>query len=229
MHLNDIDPLPRDLAGSFPQFAPGDLLVSGRETNLLFVLDPATLAIKWWRIGATIRQHDPDWLPNGRISVFNNRSARGFSEIVEIDPASGNPVVTVDGRATNFYSRIRGNHQVLPDGGHLIASTQQGRVLALAKDGRLAMEFRTPLDEGNTVFGFLTDAVMLPEDSIDPALFQCPGRAESNALMRPDRQGPESAPHHRANMRRSGTMVASAAAMSPSAETGTLPHGQVAN
>jgi hypothetical protein len=200
MHLNDIDPLSQDLARSFPQFAPGDLLVSGRETNLLFVLDPKTLAIKWWRIGATIRQHDPDWLPNGRISVFNNRSARDYSEIVEIDPASGKQVVTVDGREIDFYSRIRGNHQVLPDGGHLIASTQQGRVLAIAKDGHLAMEFRAPLDENNTAFGILTDAMMLPEDSIDADLFRCPDGAEAEAL-----------------------------ATSPSGETGRLPPDQVAN
>lgn len=176
VHLNDVDPLPQDLAGSFPQFAPGDLLISARETNLLFVLDPETLAVKWWRIGATIRQHDPDWMANGRLSVLNNRSARGYSEIVEIDPASGERIVAVDGRDIGFYTRIRGNHQVLPGGGHLIASTQQGRVIAVAPDGNLAMEFRAPLDEKNAAVGFLTDTIMLPEDSIDAELFQCPGR-----------------------------------------------------
>lgn len=176
VHLNDVDPLPQDLAGSFPQFAPGDLLISARETNLLFVLDPKTLAVKWWRIGATIRQHDPDWMANGRLSVFNNRSARGYSEIVEINPTSGKRIVAVDGRDIGFYSRIRGNHQVLPAGGHLIASTQQGRVMAVSPDGTLAMEFRAPLDEKKAAVGFLTDAMMLPEDSIDPELFHCPGR-----------------------------------------------------
>lgn len=229
IHLNDVDPLPRELARTFPQFEPGDLLISARETNLLFILDPKTLAIKWWRIGATIRQHDPDWLPNGRISVFNNRSARAFSKIVEIDPTRGDRFVTVDGREIDFYSRIRGNHQVLPDGGHLIASTQQGRVLAVANDGRLAMEFRAPLDEKRTAFGFLTDAMMLPEDSIDPALFHCPGRSAAGALMRPNRHGRENSPHHRSAIRRTGSVVEPAVATSLSGKTGRLPHGQVAN
>jgi Arylsulfotransferase (ASST) len=176
VHLNDVEPLSPDLARSFPAFSPGDLLVSARETNLLFVLDPKTLAVKWWSIGATIRQHDPDWMSNGRLLVFNNRQARGYSEIVEIDPESGERLVTVDGQNLEFYSRIRGNHQVLPAGGHLIASTQQGRVMALSRNGDLAMEFRAPLDDQKSAFGFLTDAMMLPERSIDPGLFHCPGK-----------------------------------------------------
>jgi len=187
-HLNDVDPLPEDLASEFPQFSPGDLLISGRETSLLFVLDPNTLAIKWWRIGETIRQHDPDWMPNGRISVLNNRTARDYSEIVEIDPRSGELTVTVDGREIGFYSRIRGNHQVLPFGGHLIASTQQGRVIAVSADGSLAMEFLAPLDERNSVFGFQTDALMLREENIDHNFFDCPGKAAT--MLDSSRQRP---------------------------------------
>lgn len=174
IHLNDADPLPRSLGASFPQFSPGDLLISAREINLLFILDPVTLSIEWWRVGATIRQHDPDWLRNGRLSVLNNRTARGYSRVVELDMPTADKSVVVDGRDSDFYSRIRGNHQVLPTGGWLIASTQQGRVLEISPDGEIALDFQAPLDDEKSTFGFLTDAIFLPEESIDPSVFQCP-------------------------------------------------------
>jgi hypothetical protein len=61
VHSNSIDPLPRALLKDFPQVEHGDVLVSYHTTNLLFIVDPDTLEIKWWRVGPWDRQHDPDW------------------------------------------------------------------------------------------------------------------------------------------------------------------------
>jgi hypothetical protein len=173
-HLNDVDPLPRSLAHSFPTFSAGDLLVSVREINLIFVLDPKTLAVKWWFIGAAIRQHDPDWLANGRLGVFNNRMARDYSEIVEIDPATFAKTVAVDGRRLDFYSRIRGKQQALPGGGWLITSAQQGRVMELSPSGDVALEFYIVLRQEGPAFGLVSEALFLPEEAIDLGAFQCP-------------------------------------------------------
>ena len=41
-HLNDIEELRPEIAGRFPQFAAGDLLVSERDYNLIMVIDPRT-------------------------------------------------------------------------------------------------------------------------------------------------------------------------------------------
>ncbi len=71
-HLNDIEELPERLAPDFPSFQAGDLLISLRNRNLVMVLDRETRLIKWWHIGSWIRQHDPDWVAGGTISVFDN-------------------------------------------------------------------------------------------------------------------------------------------------------------
>ena len=173
IHLNDVDPLPRSLADKFPMFSPGDLLISARETNLIFVLDPASLAIKWWLIGATIRQHDGDWNRDGQVSVFNNRTARDYSEITKVDPATYVTTLAVDGRNIDFYSRRRGNHQLLPEGGWLITSTEQGRVIELSPNGDIALEFYNRLKEEPGVYTIFSSASFFSEEAFKPGAVQC--------------------------------------------------------
>lgn len=173
IHMNDIDPLPARLAEKFPMFSPGDLLISAREINLIFVMDPATLKVKWWAIGSTIRQHDADWQADGSLSVLNNRMGHGYSEITRLDPATRAATVAVDGNAIDFYTRRRGSHQPLPDGGFLIASTQQGRIIEVSADGQLAMDFHNRTKEENLANTILSAGVFFPEGAFKAGDFQC--------------------------------------------------------
>jgi outer membrane protein assembly factor BamB len=161
-HFNDVEPLTAAMASAFPQFAPGDLLISSRNLNALFVLDPKTLQIKWYTVGATLRQHDPDWRPDGTISVFDNRMDLGSSQIVSIDPKTGTRKVLLDGAKVGFYSRIRGRQMYLVNGDLIIASPQQGMGYEVGLHGKVLMQYANPGPAGTNLNLALTNLDWLP-------------------------------------------------------------------
>lgn len=173
LHYNDVDPLPRALAQRFPDFEAGDLLISARALNLVFVLDPDSLEIKWWRIGAVQRQHDPDWMANGEIQILNNRMSRDYSEIVSIDPKSFDTKVVFDGRGENFYTRIRGKQQTLEQGHLVITSPQQGRAFEVDRTGKPVFEVinRIPGDPSKNYV--ISEMRWLPPDYFEKDFRPC--------------------------------------------------------
>ena len=140
-HPNDIDPLPEELEQYYPGFSAGDLLVSLRSPNLIFVMDQETFKVKWWRQGLTRRQHDPDWNDKGTITIFNNNTTRGYCNITELNPVTYEYDVLVYGEPYNFYTMWRGKHQMMPEGGFLITSSDQGRVFETNGEGTITFEF----------------------------------------------------------------------------------------
>jgi hypothetical protein len=164
LHLNKVAELSSDMAKDFPMFKVGDLLLSIRESNLLMVIDPDTLKIKWWRIGPWIRQHDPDFNPGGLISVFNNncyRTAFGrsgtdtspldaprVSNIIEINPATDVfKVVYGEKPGQEMLSIIRGKHQLTESGGWFITEFEGGRVFETDKEGNIIWQYINRYDE----------------------------------------------------------------------------------
>lgn len=164
-HLNDVEPLPASIAKAFEGFQAGDLLVSARSLNLIFVLDPETLKVRWWHSGSWRRQHDADWQPTGEITVYDNRMNRAYSRIVSIAPSSPDVRVVFDGHANDFYSRIRGKHQLTGANTLLITSPQQGRVFEIERDGHVVFEMLN-VRPGRDEFNYpLSEAIWLPSDT----------------------------------------------------------------
>lgn len=188
-HPNDIEPLSADMAPAFPGFSAGDLLISYRNNSLIFVVDADTLKVKWWRAGHWRRQHDPDWQADGTIVLYDNNPPdsnvpplknqppmRYYSKIVSIRPSTFEVETPIDGKAFNFYSDIRGKHQVLPGGNFLVTSANQGRVLEVNRHGDIVFEFVNQYNE--TEILPVSEAIFLPEDYFDEDAFsKCGGQA----------------------------------------------------
>lgn len=162
-HPNDIDPLPKTLANHYPEFNTDNLLVSLRSPNLIFILDQKTLKVKWWRQGLTRRQHDPDWNDKGTITVFNNNMHRGFSNIMEVNPNTYEYNIILKGEKYNFYTWWRGKHQMMPNGGFLVTSSEQGRVFETSSEGDITFEFINSYGENQEVLA-ISEALFLPKN-----------------------------------------------------------------
>lgn len=142
-HLNDVEPLPPRLAGAFPGFEAGDLLVSLRNLDLVFVFDPDTREVRWHTSHYTIQQHDPDFLPGGRIGIFDNRrdgtergTMLGGTRIVALNPQSDSVnVVFPRAGSGSFYTPIMGNWEALESGNLLLTESLAGRIVEVAPDG----------------------------------------------------------------------------------------------
>ena len=172
-HPNEIEVLPRAYAAAFPMFKPGDLLISLKMLNLVAVLDPASLEIKWWSHGPWRWQHDPDFTPDGAISVYNNNADLNRSEIIKIDPGSKRARNELAGGNLFFYTRSMGTHQYLPNGNVLISVPSEGRVVLASPGGDKVMEYNNIYGDKPEFNGNVENAVWLPPDYF-PKLPLCP-------------------------------------------------------
>lgn len=173
-HANDVEPLTAELAPAFPQFEVGDVVVSLRELNLVAVLDPDGPQLKWWSHGPWFRQHDPDFQPDGRITVYDNRMGlEGGSRILAVDPKT-NVVETLveDAPGAPFDSWRRGKHQVLENGHLIVTESEQGRAFEVDVEGELIWELNMIYDdERNAV---ITEATFVEDGFFQPGVFDCP-------------------------------------------------------
>lgn len=168
IHLNDTEVLTAELAPAFPMFEAGDIMLSLRHTNTLMVVDPDDWTAKWVMTGPFLGQHDPDFLPNGHILVYDNRITGGSprfgnTRLLEIDPVTRRVVWAFEGRGDQpFYAKARGEQQVLPNGNILIVDPHNGRLLEIAPSAgnRTVWEWVNMVEPG--LVGLVTDAQRVP-------------------------------------------------------------------
>lgn len=142
-HNNDVEPLSAVVSDKFPQFNAGDLLISYRHANVVYVVDHETLQVKWWTQDFMSGQHDPDWNSDGTITVFNNRLRKKepFSDVIRFDFIDPRPTILLSGQRYNFKTGLGGKHQVLADKSVLALSYDQGRVIWVDQNGDILFEF----------------------------------------------------------------------------------------
>jgi Arylsulfotransferase (ASST) len=114
-----------------------------------------------------LRQHDPDFLPGARISVFDNRMDNagggvfGGSRIIEVDPAAYPVNVSYQGHDGDFfYTDIMGKHQRLANGNLLITESLAGRAFEVAGNGDVVWQYINRWDEDEVAW--ISEATRYP-------------------------------------------------------------------
>jgi len=166
-HPNDVEILTQELAEKFPMFSAGDILLSFRNINLIAVMEPESYRFKWWSNGPWRLQHDPDFTLYGKISVFNNNSGRGRSEIIKIDPKNRSLSNDLLEGNVKFYTDSMGDHQYLPNGNILIVVPLEGRVIVTTKNGNKILEFNNIIKNLDGKSAHVSNGMWVPLDYFD--------------------------------------------------------------
>jgi hypothetical protein len=185
LHVNDVEVLSKAMADSFPLLDAGDIMLSSRNLNQIWIIDGKTHTLKWWKTGPMIGQHDPDFQADGKITLFDNRPAglpssenhflgdAGGSRILSIDHQTGafTTLYTTNENST-FYSPYRGKHQLLPNGNILIAETDAGRAYEVLPNGKVVWSYINAWDEDEV--GWILGAHRYPLSYASIGNFDCP-------------------------------------------------------
>lgn len=171
-HPNDAEALRADMADAFPMFEAGDILFSLREINLVAVADPESGQLKWWHHGPWTKQHDPDFQPDGTITVYDNGTDTERSLIRRINPVDNRHSVVFSGsEEVPFYSWRRGKHQFLPGGNLLLTEAERGRVLEVDPEGHVVWERHLRWDSDYNLI--VTEARHVPETFFENGVPRC--------------------------------------------------------
>jgi hypothetical protein len=134
-HTNAVKVLSRKLAPKFPLFKAGHLLISPRHLDVIAMLDPDSEKVVWAARGPWHAQHDPSFLDNGHLLLFDNLGSAKGSRVLEYDPQSQAFAWWYpDDNSPSFFTRIRGLAQRLPNGNTLILSSENGEVFEVTPD-----------------------------------------------------------------------------------------------
>lgn len=163
-HTNSIQSLPTNNLND-PRFAEGNILVSQRQTNIVFIIDKQTKDVVW-KIGPndnlSIGQHQARMIEQGydgagRILLYDNGGYAGYplevrphSRVIEINPLTKTIVRRYrngDSRENGFafYSPFMSGAQKLPNGNTLICEAWTGRLFEINTDNEIVWEYIIPL------------------------------------------------------------------------------------
>ncbi|MGQ0721612.1 MAG: arylsulfotransferase family protein [Candidatus Eiseniibacteriota bacterium] len=166
LHTNTLEILDGSLAARSPAFGAGNALVSFNRISVVGVVDMAQNKLVWALSGFSHRNHDPTFLPNGNLLLFDNSgSTGGRSRVLEIDPLTQQVVWAYSGDESNdFYSECCGTNHRLANGNTLITETEAGRAFEVTPANEIVWEFFNPhrAGENDELIAFLLEMRPLP-------------------------------------------------------------------
>ena len=143
----------------------GSLLVSFRQTDTVGIVDRSTGEFSWkWGPGDISHQHNPTFLDNGHVLLFDNGPHRRgvcHSRIVEIDPVDNQIAWEYRGDPPiSFFSYHISGADRLPNGNTLICEGAPGRIFEVTPTKDIVWEYISPFigksgdGVGGTASGF---------------------------------------------------------------------------
>ncbi len=152
-HINSVHELPpnRWFDGGDRRFRPGNILVSARHLNTIFIIDKRSGEVAWQYSDGLDYQHEASMVAEGELGaglllVFNNgrfnRNGYRRSLVQAIDPVARQ--VVWEYGAPNFFSSVGGTVQKLPGRNLAITSSHGGRVFETTPEGDTVWEWTPP-------------------------------------------------------------------------------------
>ena len=152
-HINSIQELPpnRWFDAGDQRFRPGNLLVSARNLNTIFIIDKNTGDVVWKHDRRLDRQHEATMIPKGQpgaglVMLFNNGLDNVYayrrSMLQLVNPMNASVVWSF--RHQYFFTSVAGSQQVLPNGNVLVVSSHGGRAFEITPEGRIVWQWIPP-------------------------------------------------------------------------------------
>lgn len=171
----------------------GDILVSFRGISTVVIISKKTGKIIW-QLGHDVlaQQHDPTYLDNGNILIFDNGTQRlsdphTYSRVIEVNPKTNEIVWEYrDTPAYNFYSAFISGAQRLANENTLIVEGLNGRIFEVTSKGEVVWEYVSP---------YFSELLNANRDNAIPAdVYNYYGGGVMNSIFRAFRYAPNEIP-----------------------------------
>jgi len=171
LHANSVEQMRRpELAERDPLYALDNVLVCIRHQNVVVLFSWTTGELLWaWGRDELSGPHDATVLDSGNILIFDNGLRRGWSRVVEVDPATNEIVwqYVAEPEPREFFTATRGANQRLPGGTTLITDSEASRVFEVTPEGEIVWDFVNPLVSADGARPTLVRAARLSPDVVE--------------------------------------------------------------
>ena len=157
----------------------GDIVFSARTCDRVAVIDAKSGAISF-KFDKAHGQHNPTWLKNGNIQIFDNGT--DGSKVIEVDPKTSEIVWSYHGIPTQqFFSEHISGASQLASGNVLVCEGTSGRVFEVTRRHEVVWEWINPFVNNNSrgeptvsiyrAHRYAADHPAFADRDLDPARF----------------------------------------------------------